>query len=177
MDHTDPDEHFHHLRLKDPAEADYWGASLLTADESAKPVTFSSVTMQFKSSTAGSKRIGSSVDTSNVHFEDQGEKAYPRAIPLQVIESHDPSAVLYFSVQLEEGCLATPARIPPSLLNHPLYCDIAFTFPNVCLPLFAFKLVLVQQSPHSADLFKSGFAEGTADYALPTSLKIPNWQD
>ncbi|KAJ8291607.1 hypothetical protein OF846_005267 [Rhodotorula toruloides] len=124
----------------DPAEADYWGASLLTADELAKPVTFSSVTMQFKSSTAGSKRIGSSVDTSNVHFDTQGEKAYPRAIPLQVIESHDPSAVLYLSVQLEEGCLATPARVPPSLLNHPLYCDIAFTFPNVCLPLFAFKL-------------------------------------
>ncbi|BGP35852.1 hypothetical protein JCM10296v2_007704 [Rhodotorula toruloides] len=159
-------------RRLDPAEADYSGESLLTADELAKPVAFSSVTMQFNSSTAGSRRIGSSVDTTNVHFENQGVRACMRAIPLQVIDSHDPSADLFFSVQLEEGHLATPARIQPSLLNNPIYCDIAFTFPNVCPPLFAYKLVLVQQSPHFADLFRSGFAQGTADYALPTPLKI-----
>lgn len=56
MDHTDLDEHFHHLRLKDPAEADYWGASLLTADELAKPVTFSSVTMQVRNSRSFTQR-------------------------------------------------------------------------------------------------------------------------
>ncbi|PRQ70314.1 hypothetical protein AAT19DRAFT_11063 [Rhodotorula toruloides] len=133
--------------------------------------------MQFKSSTAGSKRIGSSMNTPNVHFECQDEHGQPQAIPLQVIESHDPSADLYVSVQLEEGRLSTPARIPPSLLNNPMYCDIAFTFPNVSLPLFAFKLVLVQQLPHFADLFKSGFAEGTADYTLPTSLKMLDCKD
>ncbi|GAA6053633.1 hypothetical protein NBRC10513_005453 [Rhodotorula toruloides] len=161
----------------DPAKADYCGVSLLTAVELAKPINFSSAIMQFKSSTAGSKRIGSSMNTPNVHFECQDEHGQPQAIPLQVIESHDPSADLYVSVQLEEGRLSTPARIPPSLLNNPMYCDIAFTFPNVSLPLFAFKLVLVQQLPHFADLFKSGFAEGTADYTLPTSLKMLDCKD
>lgn len=66
--------------------------------------------------------------------------------------------------------MPVPARIPRCLLMNPTYCDVAFTFPNISVPIFAFKPVLVQQSTHFADgEIVESLSSTTADFCWSQS--------
>lgn len=62
-----------------------------------------SLDLQFHTSTGGDAHIALAISTPDIQFENNSDLCgHPRAIPVQVIESHDPS-VRYFHPSSSPG--------------------------------------------------------------------------